>query len=67
MASSRVLNLTRAHRLALLSSRRWLSSSALVEVNPGEIGMISGIPEQHLRRRLFVGCGEYIKKAIEFM
>lgn len=52
MASSRVLNLTRAHRLALLSSRRWLSSSALVEVNPGEVGMISGIPEQHLRRRV---------------
>ncbi|XP_061970055.1 NADH dehydrogenase [ubiquinone] iron-sulfur protein 4, mitochondrial-like isoform X2 [Populus nigra] len=54
MASSRVLNLTRAHRLALLSSRRWLSSSALVEVNPGEVGMISGIPEQHLRRRVII-------------
>ncbi|KAJ7007117.1 hypothetical protein D5086_004610 [Populus alba] len=54
MASSRVLNLTRAHRLSLLSSRRWLSSSALVEVNPGEIGMISGIPEQHLRRRVII-------------
>ncbi|KAH8516371.1 hypothetical protein H0E87_004640 [Populus deltoides] len=54
MAGSRVLNLTRAHRLALLSSRRWLSSSALVEVNPGEVGMISGIPEQHLRRRVII-------------
>lgn len=59
MASSRVLSLTRAHRLALLSSRRWLSSPPLAEVNPCEVGMISGIPEQHLRRRVslcFVYC-----------
>uniref|UniRef100_A0A6N2MHT9 NADH dehydrogenase [ubiquinone] iron-sulfur protein 4, mitochondrial n=1 Tax=Salix viminalis TaxID=40686 RepID=A0A6N2MHT9_SALVM len=54
MASSRVLSLTRAHRLALLSSRRWLSSPPLAEVNPCEVGMISGIPEQHLRRRVII-------------
>lgn len=44
---------------ALLSSRRrrWFSSNAedsLVEHKPGEVGMLSGIPEQHLRRRVLV-------------
>ncbi|PON91136.1 NADH dehydrogenase ubiquinone Fe-S protein 4, mitochondrial [Trema orientale] len=35
---------------------RWLSSSedALVELRPAEIGMISGIPEEHLRRRVII-------------
>ncbi|KAH9689947.1 NADH dehydrogenase iron-sulfur protein 4 [Citrus sinensis] len=44
---------------ALLSSRRrrWFSSNAedsLVEHKPGEVGMLSGIPEQHLRRRVII-------------
>uniref|UniRef100_A0A2P2J6W5 NADH dehydrogenase [ubiquinone] iron-sulfur protein 4, mitochondrial n=1 Tax=Rhizophora mucronata TaxID=61149 RepID=A0A2P2J6W5_RHIMU len=30
------------------------SSDALVEVKPGEIGMVSGIPEEHLRRRVVI-------------
>ncbi|KAL5777587.1 hypothetical protein ACOSP7_010513 [Xanthoceras sorbifolium] len=30
------------------------SSDALVEVNPGEVGMLSGIPEQHRRRRVII-------------
>ncbi|KAK2985602.1 hypothetical protein RJ640_006865 [Escallonia rubra] len=43
----------RAHRsTALLSTRRSFSSDALVETKPGEVGIISGIPEQHLRRRI---------------
>ena len=35
---------------------RWLSSAsdALVELKPGEVGMISGIPEEHLRRRVYI-------------
>ncbi|XP_057727222.1 NADH dehydrogenase [ubiquinone] iron-sulfur protein 4, mitochondrial-like [Arachis stenosperma] len=31
-----------------------IESDALVEVKPGEVGMISGIPEQHLRRRVVI-------------
>ncbi|KAI6699377.1 hypothetical protein NL676_013701 [Syzygium grande] len=27
---------------------------ALVEIKPGEIGMVSGIPEEHLRRRVVI-------------
>lgn len=27
-------------------------ADALVEIKPGEIGMVSGIPEEHLRRRV---------------
>ncbi|MED6149620.1 NADH dehydrogenase [ubiquinone] iron-sulfur protein 4, mitochondrial [Stylosanthes scabra] len=38
--------------------RRWLSSNkeshALVELKPGEVGMVSGIPEQHLKRRVVI-------------
>ncbi|XP_052203402.1 NADH dehydrogenase [ubiquinone] iron-sulfur protein 4, mitochondrial-like isoform X2 [Diospyros lotus] len=30
------------------------SSDALVEIKPGEVGMVSGIPEQHLRRRVVI-------------
>ncbi|XP_028950881.1 NADH dehydrogenase [ubiquinone] iron-sulfur protein 4, mitochondrial-like [Malus domestica] len=44
-------NVARAH---VLSRPRWASSQsaeALVEVKVSDIGMISGIPEQHLRRR----------------
>jgi hypothetical protein len=28
------------------------ASDALVEIKPGEIGMVSGIPEEHLRRKV---------------
>jgi NADH dehydrogenase (ubiquinone) Fe-S protein 4 len=28
------------------------ASDALVEIKSGEIGMVSGIPEEHLRRRV---------------
>ncbi|OAY51030.1 NADH dehydrogenase [ubiquinone] iron-sulfur protein 4, mitochondrial [Manihot esculenta] len=48
-------NFARANRSILSRSLRWFSSSdALVEVNPGEIGLVSGIPEQHLRRRVLI-------------
>ena len=58
MASSqslqRGLNLGRAHRSVFLSTTRYFSSAsdALVEVKPGEVGTISGVPEEHLRRRV---------------
>uniref|UniRef100_M8B7J1 NADH dehydrogenase [ubiquinone] iron-sulfur protein 4, mitochondrial n=1 Tax=Aegilops tauschii TaxID=37682 RepID=M8B7J1_AEGTA len=32
------------------------ASDALVEIKPGEIGMVSGIPEEHLRRKSSVIC-----------
>ncbi|XP_059461736.1 NADH dehydrogenase [ubiquinone] iron-sulfur protein 4, mitochondrial-like isoform X2 [Corylus avellana] len=47
----RGLNLVRS---AFMSTTRSFSSDALVEVKPGEIGMISGIPEEHLRRRVII-------------
>ena len=54
LSLQRVLNLARANRLSFLSRTRSFSSSsdALVEVKPGEIGIVSGIPEEHLRRRV---------------
>ncbi|CAM0906517.1 unnamed protein product [Alopecurus aequalis] len=30
------------------------ASDALVEIKPGEIGMVSGIPEEHLRRKVLI-------------
>ncbi|KAK0575542.1 hypothetical protein LWI29_002361 [Acer saccharum] len=50
------LRRVRFHRSsALSSSSRWFSSTdALVEVKPGEVGLISGIPEEHLRRRVII-------------
>ncbi|KAF5740607.1 NADH dehydrogenase [Tripterygium wilfordii] len=58
MASSlrlRGLNLVSAHRAVLTSSTRWFSSAdALVEIKPGEVGMVSGIPEADLRRRVII-------------
>ncbi|XP_058080549.1 NADH dehydrogenase [ubiquinone] iron-sulfur protein 4, mitochondrial isoform X2 [Magnolia sinica] len=47
-------------RLLLLRSayqslwRRSLSSDALVEIKAGEIGIVSGIPQEHLRRRVVI-------------
>ncbi|KAJ9186842.1 hypothetical protein P3X46_002371 [Hevea brasiliensis] len=47
------LYLARANRSILGRSPGWFSSSdALVDVKPGEVGLVSGIPEQHLRRRV---------------
>ncbi|KAJ7966520.1 NADH dehydrogenase [ubiquinone] iron-sulfur protein 4, mitochondrial [Quillaja saponaria] len=56
MATSlqRGLSLARFHGRAFACSSRSLSSDALVEVKPGEVGMVSGIPEQHLRRRVII-------------
>ncbi|KAF5766707.1 putative NADH:ubiquinone reductase (H(+)-translocating) [Helianthus annuus] len=33
---------------------RSCTSEALVEVNPGEVGVISGIPQEQLRRRVLI-------------
>ncbi|XP_043708346.1 NADH dehydrogenase [ubiquinone] iron-sulfur protein 4, mitochondrial [Telopea speciosissima] len=44
----------RVFRPSFLSSSRLYSADALVEVKPGEIGMVSGIPEEHLRRRVVI-------------
>ncbi|XP_039005405.1 NADH dehydrogenase [ubiquinone] iron-sulfur protein 4, mitochondrial-like [Hibiscus syriacus] len=44
----------RVARTALASFSRTFSSDALVEVKPGEVGMVSGIPEEHLRRRVVI-------------
>ncbi|KAF7828614.1 NADH dehydrogenase [ubiquinone] iron-sulfur protein 4, mitochondrial-like [Senna tora] len=41
----------RSLRTALAPLCRSFSSDALVEVKPGEIGMVSGIPQEHLRRK----------------
>ncbi|XP_055960358.1 NADH dehydrogenase [ubiquinone] iron-sulfur protein 4, mitochondrial-like isoform X2 [Mercurialis annua] len=40
--------------LACSRRRCFFSTDALVEVKPSEIGLISGIPEQHLRRRVII-------------
>ncbi|KAK6938567.1 NADH dehydrogenase ubiquinone Fe-S protein 4, mitochondrial [Dillenia turbinata] len=55
MAMSSMQRLARIHRSS--STWRCLSSSssdALVEVKPGEVGLVSGIPEEHLRRRVVI-------------
>ncbi|XP_042457379.1 NADH dehydrogenase [ubiquinone] iron-sulfur protein 4, mitochondrial-like [Zingiber officinale] len=52
-ASLRLLRLVLA-RSASLSQTRSFASDALVEVAPGEIGIVSGIPEEHLRRRIII-------------
>ncbi|KAM4075249.1 hypothetical protein ACB094_10G154900 [Castanea mollissima] len=50
------LNLARAHRSVFLSTTRYFSSAsdALVEVKPGDVGKVSGVPEDHLRRRVII-------------
>ncbi|KAL3526893.1 hypothetical protein ACH5RR_011549 [Cinchona calisaya] len=42
------------YRSVLTSLSRPFSSDALVETKPGEIGMVSGIPEEHLSRRVLI-------------
>lgn len=39
-------------------TRRLLSSDSLVEFKPGEIGIVSGIPEEHIRRRVCISSSE---------
>ncbi|KAI4337061.1 hypothetical protein L6164_015519 [Bauhinia variegata] len=85
MASSlrkglKAFNLVRVHGDSFVCSMRSLcseSSDALMEVKPGYVGMISGIPEQHLRRRVVIyspartasqqGSGKVGKWKIDFL
>ncbi|URD83066.1 NADH dehydrogenase ubiquinone iron-sulfur protein 4 [Musa troglodytarum] len=39
-------------RSASLSQTRSLALDALVELRPGEIGIVSGVPREHLQRRV---------------
>ncbi|XP_010938997.1 NADH dehydrogenase [ubiquinone] iron-sulfur protein 4, mitochondrial [Elaeis guineensis] len=64
-------------RSSHLSQSRSLASDALVERKPGEIGIISGIPQEHLRRKVMIyspartasqqGSGKVGKWKINFM
>ncbi|KAK6125352.1 hypothetical protein DH2020_040905 [Rehmannia glutinosa] len=46
-------NSGKVYRSALAPlSRAFSTADSLVEVKPGEIGMVSGIPQEHLRRRV---------------
>ncbi|XVE80278.1 hypothetical protein DITRI_Ditri14bG0127300 [Diplodiscus trichospermus] len=48
----KVTSQARLVRTALGSFSRTFSSDALLKVKPGKVGMVSGIPEEHLRRRV---------------
>ncbi|KAJ0982150.1 hypothetical protein J5N97_010405 [Dioscorea zingiberensis] len=52
----RSLSMARLHSLrsALPFLTRSFASDALVELKPGEIGMVAGIPQEHLRRRVSI-------------
>lgn len=54
MASSlrRISSHAGALRTTVAQWSRPFSVDALVEIKAGEIGMVSGIPEEHLRRRV---------------
>ncbi|XP_059457049.1 NADH dehydrogenase [ubiquinone] iron-sulfur protein 4, mitochondrial [Corylus avellana] len=79
MASSvqRFSSHARALRATLAPWTRPFSADALVEVYPGEIGIVSGIPDEHLRRRVVIyspartatqqGSGKVGKWKINFM
>ncbi|XP_064978979.1 NADH dehydrogenase [ubiquinone] iron-sulfur protein 4, mitochondrial-like [Musa acuminata AAA Group] len=41
-------------RFVSLSQTRSLASDSLVELRPGEIGTVSGVPHEHLRRRVII-------------
>ncbi|WOL11644.1 NADH dehydrogenase [Canna indica] len=41
-------------RSAPVFQTRSFASDALVELKPGEIGIVSGIPEEHLKRRVII-------------
>ncbi|XP_020573617.1 NADH dehydrogenase [ubiquinone] iron-sulfur protein 4, mitochondrial [Phalaenopsis equestris] len=63
--------------LPQLPQSRLLSTDAVVEYKPGEIGFVTGIPEEHLRRRVIIyspartatqqGSGKVGKWKINFM
>ncbi|KAI3972763.1 hypothetical protein MKX01_019421 [Papaver californicum] len=75
--SSRVAFHNARSALFSASSSRSFSSDALVEIKPGEIGMVSGIPREHLHRRVVIysparsatqqGSGKVGKWKINFM
>ncbi|XP_074273270.1 NADH dehydrogenase [ubiquinone] iron-sulfur protein 4, mitochondrial-like [Silene latifolia] len=49
------LRIARFNQSLIQSSRTFSSDSdALVEIRPGEVGMVSGIPQEHLHRRVVI-------------
>ncbi|KAJ4838278.1 hypothetical protein Tsubulata_037834, partial [Turnera subulata] len=50
----RIWNHTRPSPPLSLTRPFSASADALVEIKPGEIGMVSGIPQEHLRRRVVI-------------
>ncbi|KAK3224508.1 hypothetical protein Dsin_011533 [Dipteronia sinensis] len=76
-ALQRIWNHGRAMRATVCPLSRPFSSDALVQLQPGEIGKVSGIPEEHLRRRVVIyspartatqqGSGKLGKWKINFM
>ncbi|KAE9449610.1 NADH dehydrogenase [ubiquinone] iron-sulfur protein 4, mitochondrial [Rhododendron vialii] len=80
MASSlqRLVNpARRVYGAASVPLSRHFSADSLVEIKPGEIGIVSGIPDEHLRRRVVIfspartatqqGSGKVGKWKINFM
>ncbi|XWS41761.1 hypothetical protein CRYUN_Cryun17cG0111100 [Craigia yunnanensis] len=73
----KITSQARVVRTALGSFSRTFSSDALMEVKPGEVGRVSGIPEEHLSRRVVIyspartatqqGSGKLGKWKINFM
>uniref|UniRef100_A0A803MYR5 NADH dehydrogenase [ubiquinone] iron-sulfur protein 4, mitochondrial n=1 Tax=Chenopodium quinoa TaxID=63459 RepID=A0A803MYR5_CHEQI len=72
------LRLTHLSRSALISTKSFSSQAdSLVESRPGEIGVVAGIPEEHLRRRVVIysparvatqqGAGKVGKWKINFL
>ncbi|CAO2833922.1 unnamed protein product [Amaranthus hypochondriacus] len=72
------LRLTHLRRSAIISTRSFSSEAdSLVEVRPGEIGIVSGIPDEHLSRRVVIysparsatqqGAGKVGKWKINFL
>ncbi|KAL2895052.1 NADH dehydrogenase [ubiquinone] iron-sulfur protein 4 mitochondrial [Bienertia sinuspersici] len=73
------LRLSHLRRSTFLSTKSFSSSEsdALVEHRPGEIGKVSGIPDEHLRRRVMIyspartatqqGAGKVGKWKINFL
>ncbi|KAL0377918.1 UNVERIFIED_CONTAM: NADH dehydrogenase [ubiquinone] iron-sulfur protein 4, mitochondrial, partial [Sesamum radiatum] len=48
-------NSGKAYRSALAPfTRAFSTEDSLVEIKPGEVGMVSGIPQEHLRRRVLI-------------
>ncbi|XP_021729636.1 NADH dehydrogenase [ubiquinone] iron-sulfur protein 4, mitochondrial-like [Chenopodium quinoa] len=71
------LRLTHLSRSALISTKYSSQADALVESRTGEIGVVAGIPEEHLRRRVVIysparvatqqGAGKVGKWKINFL